>query len=339
MKNALLVVAIYLLISSNSFAGEKSYKTIGTIHRDDTAINKLIPEDAHIEVLAEGFDWNEGPVWVKDGGYVLFNDIPQNTTYKWSEGEGLAIFLRPAGYALGDNPPGKELGCNGLFIHPINNQLILCDHGNRCLSQLNQENWTKTIIVDKFKGKKLNSPNDVVISSTGHFYFTDPPYGLKGYPDYPEKELDFNGVYHLSPEGKMTLVTAELSRPNGIGLSPEGNTLYVANSGKKKIWMAFDVARDGTPGNGRIFYDATEFSKYGKRGACDGLAVDSDGNIWATGPGGVMVFTADGKHLGSVETGTRVSNCCFGGANGNELYIAADMYLCRLKVNAKGIGF
>lgn len=319
-----------------SNAGEN---TIGEIHRDSPELDKLIPEGAQVEVLAEGFDWIEGPVWIKDKAHLLFNDIPQNTTYQWNEKEGLIIFLRPAGYALGDNPPGFELGCNGLLVHPVTNQLIMCDHGNRCIVSLNQKNWTKSIIVDKFEGKKLNSPNDVVINSKGHYYFTDPPYGLTR-PDFPGKELEYSGVFHLKPDGELALVTKELDRPNGIGLSPDEKTLYVSNSGKKKIWIAIDVAADGSTGDSRLFYDVTEFDKYGNPdGWCDGLAVDASGNIWATGPGGVMIFTPAGRHLGSIETGTNISNCTFGGPNGNELYFTADKYLCRLKVNVKGIGY
>jgi len=336
MRRSIIIEFVFLFLSINiSFAGEPMTKTLGTIHRDTPEINNLIPEDAVIELLAEGFDWSEGPVWIKDGGYVLFNDIPQNTTYKWSEKEGLTIFMRPAGYSLGDDPPGYELGCNGLFVHPITKQIVFCDHGNRCIAVLNKKNWTKSILVDKFEGKKLNSPNDIVISSMGHYYFTDPPYGLTG-PDYLGMELDFSGVYHLNPNGVLTLVTKELDRPNGIALSPDERTLYVSNSGEKKIWIKFDVSENGTTGKSRMFYDATDFNKYGNKGNCDGMAVDTQGNIWATGPGGVMIFTPEGKHLGSIETGKSISNCCFGGTEGNELYITSDMYLCRVKVNANG---
>jgi len=338
MKSLSVVYIVFLICFNASLADDDVIKTIGKVYRDHAEINNLIEEDAEIEVLAEGFDWSEGPVWIKDGSFLLFNDIPRNTTYKWSTREGLTIFLRPAGYAMGDNPPGRELGSNGLFVNPLTGKIVFCDHGNRCLAVLNRENWTKSIIVDNFEGKRLNSPNDLVISSKGHIYFTDPPYGLTR-PDFPGKELDFSGVYHLHPDGKLNLVTTELNRPNGIGLSPDEKTLYVANSGKKKIWLAVDVSDDGTTGKSRIFYDANDFTKNGLSGGCDGLVVDASGNIWATGPGGVLVFTPKGQYLGRIETGTSISNCCFGGPEGKTLYLTADMYLCRIKVMVKGLGF
>jgi len=328
--------AVIIFICSLSLSQEM--KTTGKIYREDQAVDALIPDNAVIEVLAEGFGWSEGPVWVKDGGYLLFTDIPKNTVFKWNEAEGLSVYLRPAGFSLGSKPFGGDYGSNGLFINPVDNQLILCDHGNRCIAQLSRENWSKTILVESFEGKKLNSPNDVVISSAGHYYFTDPPYGLKG-PDYPGKELDFSGVYHLKPDGSIELITKELDYPNGIALSPDEKTLYVANSGERRILMRFDLESDGTAGNGRIFFDATGFKKYGKDGGCDGMAVDEKGNIWATGPGGVMIFSPEGKHLGSVDTGTLIANCKFGGKDGNELYMTAHNYLCRVKVNVKGAGF
>jgi gluconolactonase len=338
MKNTQIVISMLLLITQIVSAGDKTRKTIGIIHRDHPEINALIPEDAAIEVLAEGFDWSEGPVWINEGEYVLFNDIPQNTTYRWSEADGLSVFLRPAGYALGDDPPGRELGCNGLFVNPVNKALVMCDHGDRCIAQLNQKNWTKSVLVSHYEGKRLNSPNDLVISKQGHIYFTDPPYGLQ-WPDFKAMELDYCGVYHLHPDGTLSLVTKELNRPNGIILSPDEKTLYIANSGKKKIWMAFDVAENGATDHGRIFFDASEFEKEGKRGGCDGMTVDQYGNLWATGPGGVLVLTPEGKHIGSIDTETPIANCCFGGAHGNELYLTADMFLCRVRVSVQGAGF
>jgi gluconolactonase len=340
LKKISVVLPLIILFCSSSCTQEvnmKNYKTTGEIHREDSAINDLIPGNAVIEVLAEGFDWSEGPVWVKKDSSLLFTDIPKNSIFKWNEKEGLSLYLRPAGFALGDKQ-GGDFGSNGLFINPVNDQLVLCDHGNRCITELNRENWSKKIIVDSFEGKRLNSPNDIVINSKGDFYFTDPPYGLPR-PDYTGKELDFSGVFHLKTDGSIKLITKELDYPNGIGLSPDEKTLYVANSGERRVIMAFDLAEDGTASNGRIFYDATGFTKYGKGGGCDGMAIDEKGNIWATGPGGVMIFTPEGKFLGSIDTGTALANCKFGGADGKELYITAEKYLCRVKVNVKGAGF
>jgi gluconolactonase len=341
LKKLFVVIPATILFYTLTLAqgGNMSdHKTTGKIYREDPAINQLIPENSEIEILADGFAWSEGPVWVKDGSYVLFSDVPNNSILKWSDKEGLSVYLRPAGYALGNNPPGRELGTNGLYINPVNNELVLCDHVNRCLVTLNRKNWTKSVIIDSYEGKRLNSPNDVVISSKGHFYFTDPPYGLTG-PDYPGRELDFCGVYHITPDGKVDLVTKEIEYPNGIILSLDEKTLYVSNSGKQRVWKAFDIADDGTASNERVFYDATGFDRYGKDGNCDGMAVDEKGNIWATGPGGVMVLTPEGKYLGSIDTETLVANCTFGGKNGDELYITSNNYLCRVKLNVKGSGF
>lgn len=328
--------AVIIFICSLTFS--QQMKTTGRIYQEDEAFKELISENAVIEILAEGFGWSEGPVWIKEGSYLLFTDIPQNTVFKWKDEEGLSIFLRPAGFALGKKPFGGDYGSNGLFINPLNNQLVLCDHGNRCVTQLNRENWSKTIVIDSFEGKKFNSPNDIVISSKGHYYFTDPPYGLKG-PDYPGKELDFSGVYHLTPDGKIEVITKELDYPNGIALSPDEKTLYASNTEERKIVMRFDLAENGNAGSGKILFDAAGFKKYGKDGGCDGMAVDKKGNIWVTGPGGVMVVSPEGKHLGSIDTGTLIANCKFGGKEGNELYMTAHNYLCRVKVKVKGAGF
>lgn len=334
MFRPIIVVLVYILFNNSSFP--QQMKTTGKIHFEDDAFKELVPENAQIEILAEGFFWSEGPVWMKEDSYLLFNDIPQNTVFKWKENEGLSVYLRPAGFSLGVKPFGGDVGSNGMFINPLNDGLVLCDHGNRCLTQLNKENWTKTIIIDSYEGKKFNSPNDIVISSKGHYYFTDPPYGLKG-PDYPGKELDFSGVYHLAPEGKIELITKELDYPNGIALSPDEKTLYVSNTQGRRIIMKFDLAEDGTASNGKILFDASAFNKYGKNGGLDGMAVDEKGNIWATGPGGVMVISPEGKHLGSIDTGTLIANCKFGGMDGNELYMTAHNYLCRVKVKVKGM--
>ncbi len=309
-------------------------QAFGVIHRVDSRVNQLIPPDAKLEKLAEGFDWTEGPVWIPNEKCLLFTDIPKNTIYKWKESEGISVYLRPAGYT-GENPPGIELGANGLTLSP-DGHLVMCDHGNRCISQLNAQNFTKKILADKFDGKRLNSPNDCVFKSNGDLYFTDPPYGLAGLNKNPQKELAFNGVYRLSKDGKLTLLTKELTYPNGIAFSPDEKTLYVAQSDPNKaIWMAFEVLNDGTIANGKILFDATGWTKQWKKGLPDGLKIDVSGNLYATGPGGVSIFSPDGKHLGTIETGEATSNCAFGD-DGSTLYITADMYLCRIKLSTKG---
>jgi gluconolactonase len=242
--------------------------------------------------------------------------------------------LRPAGYT-GEDPPGIELGANGLILSP-EGHLVMCDHGNRCVSQLNSQNFTKKILTDKYEGQRLNSPNDGVFKSNGDLYFTDPPYGLRGQNNDPQKELAINGVYRLSKAGKLTLLTKEFTFPNGIAFSPDEKTLYVAQSDPDKaIWMAFKVLEDGTIADGKIFFDATSWVKQGKKGLPDGMAVDQSGNLYATGPGGVIIFSPEGKHLGTIETGEATSNCAFGD-DGSVLYITADMYLCRIALSTKG---
>ena len=319
-------------------AAERSQpKTIGTIVRENPRLDQLVPVGSKIEVLAQGFEWTEGPVWVPKGGYLLFSDIPRNTIYRWKEGEGTSIFLRPAGY-VGEVPWGGEPGTNGLLLDQ-QGRLVMCEHGNRRLSRMvREQDAIKETLVSHYQGKRLNSPNDAVYMSNGDLYFTDPPYGLPKRQDDPRRELDFCGVYRLSAAGELTLLTKEMTRPNGIGLSPDEKTLYVAQSDPKAaLWMAFPVLDGGTLGKGRVFYDATQW--VGKRpGLPDGMAIDKKGNIFATGPGGVYVFQPDGTLLGRLDTKERTANCTFGG-DGSMLYITADMYLCRVKTTTRGIGY
>lgn len=309
-------------------------QSFGEIHRVDPRINQLIPANAKLEKLAEGFEWAEGPLWLPQEQALVFTDIPKNTIYKWKQGEGISVYLRPAGY-VGEDPPGFELGANGLNLSPAG-ELVMCDHGNRCISQLNTQNFTKKVLADRFAGKRLNSPNDGVFKSNGDFYFTDPPYGLAGLNQNPKKELPFNGVYRLSKDGELTLLTKELTYPNGIAFSPDEKTLYVAQSDPDKaIWMAFNVKEDGTISDGRILFDATPWVKQRKKGLPDGLSVDESGNLFAAGPGGVIILSPKGEHLGTIATGEATSNCAFGD-DGSVLYITADMYLCRITLSTKG---
>jgi gluconolactonase len=307
------------------------------IERKDPRFAELIAKDAHIEELAAGFAWTEGPVWVKDGGYLLFSDIPRNTVFKWSEREGVKEYLKPSGYTGTEPFTGIEPGSNGLAIDPQDGKLVLCQHGDRRVAKL-VEGEFKTL-VDRYMGKRLNSPNDLVFHSSGDLLFTDPPYGLPKGVDDPSRELDFQGVYRLKRDGELKLLTKEMSRPNGIGLSPDEKTLYVANSDPQQaIWMAFTVNEDGTLGEGKQFYDVTDDVKAGMPGLPDGLKVDQKGNIFATGPSGVYVFAPEGTLLGKIVTNDKTGNCAFGD-DGSTLYIMANHRIIRIKTKTKGLGF
>jgi gluconolactonase len=310
---------------------------VGRIERLDPALDAIVPRDARIEKLADGFQWTEGPVWRKRGGDLLFSDIPNNTIDRWKEGEGVTVYLRPAGYN-GPSPAGRELGTNGLTFD-ANDRLVMADHGNRQIARLNDSNFTRTTLADRYEGKRLNSPNDLVYHPNGDLYFTDPPYGLDGINDSKAKELPFNGVYRLKPNGELTLLTKDLTFPNGIAISPDGRTLYVAISDPKKpLWMAYDIQPDGTIARGRVFFDPAPLVAQGRIGSPDGMKVDRAGNLFATGPGGVLVFTPAGKHLGTIITGERTANVAFGD-DGSTLYMTADKRLMRIRVSAKGLGF
>jgi gluconolactonase len=328
---------IPLLLLSLPALGQDTlnFPALGEVIRADSRIDRLIPAGARLEVLASGFDWSEGPVWIPDGQYLLFSDIPRNSVMKWKEGEGASLFLKPAGYT-GATDYGREPGSNGLLLDS-QGRLVSCEHGDRRVSVMTK-NGGKRTLVDNYQDKRLNSPNDGVYKSNGDLYFTDPPYGLPKRWDDPRRELDFCGVYRLSRSGELTLLTKEMTRPNGIAFSPDEKTLYVAQSDPKAaIWKAFSVKPDGTLGNGRVFFDATD--KVGKLpGLPDGLKVDRDGNLFATGPGGVYVFAPDGTMLGRISTGERTANCAWGD-DGSTLYITADMYLCRIKTSTKGLGW
>jgi gluconolactonase len=312
--------------------------TIGTVIRLDDRMDTLVPADAVIEKLAEGFEWSEGPVWVPDeGGYLLFSDIPVNTIYRWDEKSGLSPYLRPAGYA-GSDPSGAELGTNGLMLD-AEGRLVMCDHGNRQVARLDATNFTRETIASAYEGKRLNSPNDLVFHSSGDLYFTDPPYGLSGLNDSPVKELPFNGVYRVDTSGQVSLLTDELGFPNGIAFSPDEKTLYVANSGgANPVIRAYDVQDDGTLANSRVFFDGSALIADGAVGAFDGMALDTEGNLFATGPGGVLVLTPEGEHLGTISTGERIANCTFGD-DGSTLYLTSDMLLARIRLDARGLGF
>ncbi len=328
------LIGLMLLASPSASAQEKALPTLGIIERVDPRFEALVPKDARVEKLAEGFDWSEGPAWDKATGSLVFSDVPMNTIFRWKDGANVSVFLKPSGYT-GTTPRGGEPGSNGLVFGP-DGKLVLCQHGDRRVARLDGDKFTT--LADNYQGKKLNSPNDAVFHSNGDLYFTDPPYGLLKQNADPAKELPFNGVYRLKPSGELTLLTKEMTFPNGIALSPDEKTLYVANSDPNlAIWKAFPVKDDGTIGEGKVFADVTASART-RKGLPDGMKVDAKGNLFATGPGGVLVFTPDGTHLGTFATGEATANCGWGD-DGSTLYITADMYLGRVRLATKGKGF
>jgi len=260
--------------AKSAAAVQPPMRSIGKIERFKPEFDALIPADAKLEVLADGFTWTEGPLWMgdKDNGYLLFTDIPRNSIFSWSKFHGISLFMNPSGYT-GVTYYGLEPGANGLLKDSDGN-LVMCEHGDRRVSVLTP-NGGKRTLADNYQGKRLNSPNDGTLKSNGDIYFTDPPYGLPQRENDPRRELDHFGVYRISKKtGELSLMTTELARPNGIGFSPDEKTLYVAQSDPKKaIWMAFPVKDDGTLGSGKLFYDATD--QVGVHpGLPDGLSVD-----------------------------------------------------------------
>ncbi len=326
-----------LLTSAPATLGQppRSYPVLGTIVREDPRLDALLAPEARIEVLASGFEWAEGPVWDRKGGYLLFSDIPRNSVMKWSRERGIELFLKPAGYT-GVAEYGREPGSNGLLID-AQGRLILMEHGDRRVARM-EPGGGKVTLADRYQGKRLNSPNDGALKSNGDLYFTDPPYGLPKQWNDPRRDLGFCGVYRWS-QGTLTLLTSELSRPNGIAFSPDEKTLYVANSDPQRaIWMAYPVKPDGTLGAGRVFADVTAMVSRELPGLPDGLKVDAEGNLWATGPGGVHIYTPEGKRLGRIDTGEATANVAWGD-DGSTLYITADMYLCRVRTQVRGAGW
>ncbi|MSU53490.1 MAG: gluconolactonase [Opitutia bacterium] len=332
MKNFLCFLAVFPFAV---FAAATSpLPTVGTIERLDPAFDALIAVDAKLEKLAEGFKWSEGPVWYE--GAVVFSDVPQNIAFRWKEGMTAAeVFLKPSGL-LNPTPGFREQGSNGLALD-LKGKLLLCQHGERQVSRY--ENGKFTPLATRFDGKRFNSPNDLALRRNGDIYFTDPSYGLEKGNDSPLKELPFNGVYRLTLDGKVTLLTKSINFPNGIAFSPDEKVLYVAVSdGKAPRIMVYDVTADGGIAGERVFFDALALKTAGGKGSCDGLKIDRAGNLWATGPGGVLVISPTGKHLGTLATGVPTANCGWGD-DGSTLYITANNMLLRVKTRIKGAGW
>ncbi|MFT3829944.1 MAG: SMP-30/gluconolactonase/LRE family protein [Opitutaceae bacterium] len=341
MKRALLGL---FLLSTGGFllAGDSNaihsaarpYPTIGSVERLDPALDAVLASDARVEVLAEGFRWSEGPVWRPTCGDLLFSDVPANTVYRWSEGRGVEVFLAPSGdTGVMENSSGE--GANGLTLDAAG-RLVLCQHGDRRISRLAEDERGSEVLVERFEGKRFNSPNDLCFDRAGNLFFTDPPYGLGR---RATAELGYNGVFRRGQDGAITLLSRELDRPNGIALAPDEKTLYVANSGERTFVAAFDLRPDGSVGPLRVLFEGTALRAAGHPGGMDGLKVDVSGNLWATGPGGVLLLSAEGKHLGTILTTAATANCTFGGPAGTELFITSNNRLLRIATRTRGAGF
>ncbi len=335
MKTILSFCTGLLLILAFSSCTEKvEPRYTGSVNRLHQALDEIIAPGTRPEILAEGFNWVEGPLWLPEENALIFSDIPENTIFRWDENLGLQHYLTPSGYT-NTLKRGGEAGSNGLLLNG-KGQLVLCQHGDRRIALMDActcKPMPKFItLVDRWDNKRFNSPNDGVFSKDGSLYFTDPAYGLPhGFKD-SLRELDFAGVYRLDTTGKVSLITDTLSAPNGIGLSPDESSLYVAVSGRESglIWMEYEKDREGNYEKGKLFYDAGPASD-SLKGAPDGMDIRSDGILFATGPGGAWIFRPDGTPLGIIRTGQSTSNCALDEKE-EYLYMTCDMYIIRIKL-------
>jgi len=313
-----------------------AYPTTGEIERLDPAFDALVAPGAQLEVLATGFTWSEGPAWDASQGALFFSDVPENTAYRWSAADGVSVAFFPSGYEgrVGEAPAYE--GSNGLMFD-ADGKLYVCQHGNRQIAILN-EDGSFTTHVSHFMGQRLNSPNDLVRDHAGNLYFSDPPYGLVD--ETEGKQLPFNGVYRLSPSGQVTLIYDVLLHPNGVALSPDERTLYIGSTDAAQPWItAITLNAQGNPvGEPRKFFEANLLLAEGREGLFDGLRVDTNGNVWSSGPGGVVVISPEGQHLGSLLTGRGTANLAWGGPNGTTLFITAADALLRIETQATWVG-
>ena len=292
-------------------------------------IEAIVSLDARLERIATGFEFTEGPVWTRDDA-LLFSSPNTNAIYRWKEGQ-LTVFRPKSGYTGADIGRYHQPGSNGLTFSPGDGLLTICQHGNRRVLRVNPHGDT-TVLADSYRGKRLNSPNDLVYRSDGSLYFTDPPFGLAS-PD--DQELPFSAVFRVTPAGEVTAEVIDLEGPNGLAFSPDERWLYVGNwHDERKVVMRYPVADDGSLGTGELFHDMT--SAPGED-AIDGVKVDSAGNVYACGPGGVWILDPSGALLGVLELPEAPHNLAFGEADSRTLYITAETSVYRIRLQIPGI--
>ncbi len=328
MKKAILFVSL-LCLNLTASSQEKEHDFSVEILSDEAL--ELIDPEVQIKVIGRGFEWTEGPLWISNGNYLLFSDVITNYVYKIDSDGNTSKYLHPSGYS-GEGIYSEEPGSNGLLLSP-DGDLILMQHGDRRVakmkSTLNDPKPEYETLVDNYRGKKFNSPNDGTFDSDGNLYFTDPPYGLPEPMDGLTKELDFQGVYCLKTGGELILVD-KLSRPNGIALSPDGSKLYVAVSDPEHaVWYRYDITNPGKAVNKQLFYDATELVGRAKEGLPDGMKMHSKGYLFATGPGGIWIFNEQAEPIAKIHSGRATANCAFT-PDEKTLFITADDYVLKV---------
>jgi len=341
MKKILFLVSLYYLAAGCgcNTPQEKAKvvvkdSAIGKIELYDSSAANIIDSNAVIEVIGRNYKWSEGPVWVAAKKMLLFSAVLENKIYKWDGRDSPAVYLSPSGYTDTAYRDGEN-GSNGLALDKDGN-LLLCQSGNRQVVRLNSSLEIPkpefTVLAANYKGKKFNSPNDLVFDKQGNLFFTDPPYGLLKNVTDSSKQIPFQGVYKVKPDGTVILLVDSLTRPNGIALSPDQQTLYVANSDKPVArWYSFHIAGDSLT-DAKIFF-STNYAE-GEKGSPDGLRVDKNGNLFATGPGGIWIFNPGGKALGRIKLPEATANCAFS-ADGKTLFVTSDMYLLRVTLATK----
>jgi gluconolactonase len=338
MKRALLAALVLALArgSALSAQGPGTPSVEGRITRLDPRFDRLIPPGAKLERVVDGHEWAEGPLWDRASGCLLFSDVVRNTAYRWCEGKGESVLRAPSGYTGAAPFAGKEPGSNGLAFDR-QGRLLMAEHGDRRISRV-EADGRKTTLVDRYQGRRINSPNDLIVTRDGDLLFTDPPWGLPKWWDDSAKELPFSGVYRLSADGKLALLTRDFEAPNGIALSNDGRRLFVSES-KPEVgaWYVFDVGTDGSLSGKHRLLDARPWS-VGRQGVPDGLKLDREDHLFAGGPGGLYVIAPDGTLLGIIETGGPASNAAWGG-EGRTLYITSGSRIFRLQTATRGAGW
>ncbi len=304
-----------------------------TIRRLSPKLDRVIAPGAPVEVIATGIQWAEGPVWVRDGGYLLFSDPPANIIRRWRRTDGVSVFMTPSGIAGADPKLIREAGSNGLALDP-RGRLLIANSGGRSIDRFDLKTRERTVLVDDYRGKRFNSCNDMTVARNGAIYFTDPPYGLTDGDASPIKALPQNGVYRWSEGGAAVLVDGSLTRPNGIALTPDGRRLFVSNSDERdRRIVVYDLGADGLPtGPARPFLDARGLPGPGNP---DGMKIAADGTMFCSGPGGMWILAPDGEKLGLIEDGAPIANCCFG-EDGRTLFLTSNTRVLRVGLRMSG---